>query len=61
MLDLIVDNYYIVMEKLGEHIEMLEEEVIRNSNKRSLARINQLRKELIVLKRNVAPVRDLDQ
>ncbi|MBO9660753.1 MAG: magnesium and cobalt transport protein CorA, partial [Chitinophagaceae bacterium] len=27
MLDLIVDNYYIVMEKLGERIESLEEEV----------------------------------
>jgi len=59
MIDLIVDNYYVVMEKLGERIESLEEEVIRYSNKRSLARINQLRKELIVLKRNIVPVRDL--
>jgi magnesium transporter len=59
MIDLIVDNYYVVMEKLGERIELLEEEVIRYSNKRSLARINQLRKELIVLKRNIVPVRDL--
>lgn len=59
MLDLIVDNYFLVMEKLGEKIESIEEEVVRNSNKRALARINQLRKELIVLKRNIAPVRDL--
>lgn len=59
MLDLIVDNYFYVMEKLGERVEQLEEEVIRYSNKRSLARINQLRKEMIVLKRNIAPVRDL--
>lgn len=59
MLDLIVDNYYLVMERLGDLIENLEEEVIRNSNKRSLAKINQLRKELIVLKRNTVPVRDL--
>ena len=59
MLDLIVDNYFLVMERLGESIESVEEEVIRNSNTRSLARINQLRKELIVLKRNIAPVRDL--
>ena len=59
MLDMIVDHYFIVMEKLGERIEILEEEVIRYSNNRSLARINQLRKELIVLKRNMAPVRDL--
>lgn len=59
MLDLIVDNYFIVMERLGEQIELVEEEVIRRSNTKSLARINQLRKELIVLKRNLAPVRDL--
>lgn len=59
MLDLIVDNYYLVMEKLGERIESLEEEVIRKSDKRSFAKINQLRKELIVLKRNTVPVRDL--
>lgn len=59
MLDQIVDNYFLVMERLGEQIEMVEEEVIRRSNTKSLARINQLRKELIVLKRNLAPVRDL--
>lgn len=59
MLDMIVDNYYLVMEKLGEQIELVEEEVVRSSNKKSLAKINQLRKELIVLKRNITPVRDL--
>ena len=59
MLDLIVDNYFLVMEKLGERIELLEEEVIRRSDTRSLAKISQLRKELIVLKRNLVPVRDI--
>lgn len=59
MLDLIVDNYFLVMEKLGDRIEAVEEEVIRNSNTRSLAKVNQLRKELIILKRNIAPVRDM--
>lgn len=59
MLDMIVDNYYLVMEKLGEQIELVEEEVVRSSNTKSLAKINQLRKELIVLKRNIAPVREL--
>jgi magnesium transporter len=59
MLDLIVDNYFFVMEKLGDRIEELEEQVIHNSNSRSLARISSLRKELIVLRRNIIPVRDL--
>jgi magnesium transporter len=59
MIDLIVDNYFAVMEKLGEEMEFIEEEVVRSTTRRSLARINQLRKELIILKRNIVPVRDL--
>ncbi|MBS1639494.1 MAG: magnesium/cobalt transporter CorA [Bacteroidetes bacterium] len=59
LIDSIVDNYFIVMEKLGDKIELLEEEIIRSPTTKSLARINQLRKELIVLKRNIAPVREL--
>lgn len=59
MLDIIVDSYFLVMEDLGDKIEEVEEEVIRNTNTLSLARITQLRKELIILKRNIAPVRDL--
>src|SRR5215204_7049475 len=59
MLDLIVDNYFLVMEQLGDRIELVEEEVIRNSNTISLAKVTQLRKELIILKRNISPVRDM--
>ena len=55
MLDLIVDNYFLVMEKLGEQIEFLEEDVIRKSNTRSLARINQLRKGTDHFKKKYCP------
>ncbi len=59
LLDEIVDHYFEVMEKLGDKMEELEEEIVRSSNKRSLAKLNNFRKEMIVLKRNVAPVREL--
>jgi magnesium transporter len=59
LLDMIVDNYYVVMEKLGGKIEELEEDIVRNANKRSLAKINMLRKEMIILKRSVGPVREI--
>ena len=59
LLDLIVDHYFLVMEKLGEQMEEVEEDVVRRSNTRTLAQINQLRKEMIILKRNFAPVRDI--
>ena len=59
LLDLIVDHYYDVMERLGEKIELLEEEIIKSADVHSLARINNFRKEFIVLRRNIIPVRDL--
>ncbi len=59
LLDMIVDHYFLVMEKLAERIEMLEEKIIRSSNTRSLAEINDLRKEVIILKKNITPVRDI--
>ncbi|MBL7730857.1 MAG: magnesium/cobalt transporter CorA [Chitinophagaceae bacterium] len=59
LLDLIVDHYFVVMEKLSARIEELEEEVTRGNNPRALSHITQLRKELIVLKRNISPVREL--
>lgn len=59
LIDIIVDNYYSVLEKLSEHIETLEEEIIECGTEESLEKINTLRKELIVLKRNINPVRDV--
>ena len=59
LLDYIVDYYFIVMEKMGEKIELLEEDIIKNSNNKSLVKINMIRKEMILLKRSIAPVREL--
>ena len=59
MLDMIVDHYFVVMEKLGNRIEEVEEEVTRGNNPRALTHITRLRKELIILKRNFSPVREV--
>ena len=59
LIDLIVDHFYVVMELMGEKIEALEEDILKNPSKRSLVKINMLRKEMIVLKRSIAPVREI--
>lgn len=59
LIDSIVDHYYTVMGKLGDRIENLEEDIIRGANKKSLAKINMFRKEMIVLKRSIGPVREM--
>jgi len=59
LIDMIVDNYFIVMEKLGERIEALEEDIIRRPDTATLQKISVLRKEMILLKRTVSPVREM--
>ncbi|MCX8020636.1 MAG: magnesium/cobalt transporter CorA [Chitinophagaceae bacterium] len=59
LLDMIVDHYFLVMEKLGERIEEAEQQIIRGTDPHAINRISHLRKELIVLKRNFIPVREI--
>jgi magnesium transporter len=59
LLDYIVDQYFVVMEKVGERIEQLEERIIKTTSNRDLVNINALRKEMILLKRTIAPVREV--
>ena len=59
LIDMIVDHYFLVMEKLGDRIEGLEEDITRRADTKTLSKINMLRKEMIVLKRSISPVREV--
>ena len=59
LIDTIVDYYFVVMDKLSDKLEAVEEDIIHAASTRSLAETNRLRRELIVLRRNVLPVRDM--
>jgi len=59
LLDSIVDNYFIILEKLGEKIEVLEEELIANPTRKTLQIINNLKREMIFLRKSVWPLREV--
>lgn len=59
MIDLVVDSYFPVIEKVGERIERAEEDLMAGMGKKAFHEINLVRKDLILLKRNTTPVRDL--
>ncbi|MEO6844935.1 MAG: magnesium/cobalt transporter CorA [Ginsengibacter sp.] len=59
LIDMIVDSYFVIMEQLGEKIEDLEEDITNRPDTQTLAKINMLRKEMIFLKRNISPVREM--
>jgi len=61
LLDTIVDHYFPVLDQIGERIEELETQVIEFSNGENTAGIRDifsLKRELIHLRRQIAPQRD---
>lgn len=59
LLDVIVDSYFGVIEKLTDRIEQLEDVLIKRQNKLQLNRISQLRRDVSILRRTIVPVREL--
>jgi magnesium transporter len=59
LIDSIVDNYYIVLETLGDKIEEIEDNVVHNPTPEILKTIHGMKRELIFLKKSVWPLREV--
>jgi len=59
LLDTIVDHYFIVLEKLGEKIEGMEEELVTKPTPETLQSIHNLKRELIFLRKSIWPLREV--
>jgi magnesium transporter len=59
MLDGIVDSYFVVLDKLGERIETLEEALIGRPTPLTLRAIQALKREMLLLRKSVWPLREM--
>jgi magnesium transporter len=59
LLDAIIDNYFVVLEKTAEKIEHLEEELMSSPTPATLQSIHILRRELIFMHKAVWPLREV--
>lgn len=59
LIDLVVDQYFVILERQGEAIEDLEEELIRRPEPQTLHKIHQLKRDMILLRRSVWPLREV--
>jgi len=59
LMDAIVDNYFIVLEKLGEKIESMEQELVTNPTPETLQTLHNLKREMIFLRKSVWPLREV--
>jgi len=59
LLDAIVDSYFVILEKLGEEIELMEEDLLRNPTEKTLQQIHNFKREIIYLRKSIWPLREL--
>jgi magnesium transporter len=59
LMDAVVDHYFVVLEKLSDRIETLEEELLESPTQEQLETIHELKREMILLRRSVWPLREV--
>ena len=58
LLDAVIDGYFPFLEDLGEELDRLEDDVVFRPQPATLARVNRLKKELLILRRALWPLRE---
>ncbi len=59
LLDAIVDNYFVILENVGERIESLEETLVTHPTPETLNMIHKLKGDMIFLRKSVWPLREV--
>lgn len=58
LMDIIVDNYFVIIENIGEEIESLEDKVLRRPSDDLVEKIHFLKRKILYLRRSVYPLRE---
>ncbi|MDY0191727.1 MAG: magnesium/cobalt transporter CorA [Desulfuromonas sp.] len=58
LLDSVIDNYLFIIERLGEEIEEIENEILDNPTQEVLSRINAYKREMNYLRKTIRPARE---
>ena len=59
LIDVIVDNYFIILEKIGDKVEDLEDGIILSPSPETAKLIHRLKRDLIELRKSVWPLREI--
>ncbi len=59
LMDAIVDSYFLILEKVGDNIEDMEENLVSDPRTEALQAIHDLKTEMIFLRKSVWPLREV--
>lgn len=58
LMDAIVDNYFLILDKIGQELDTLEVSVIENPTEATLQQIHHFKRQITILKKAVIPLRE---
>ncbi|MCM2271913.1 MAG: magnesium/cobalt transporter CorA [candidate division Zixibacteria bacterium] len=59
LVDMVVDNYFAVLEELGEQFEQVQNQVLASPTPMTLRTVYRLKNDLIMMRRSIWPLRDV--
>lgn len=59
LIDLVVDNYFVELEKFGDQMESLEDEVVARPSPQTLRDVHQFKNDMIMLRKSLWPLREV--
>jgi magnesium transporter len=59
LIDAIVDNYFVIIEEVGEKIEALEMMVINKPSPKAMSKMHYLKQKMIFLRKSIWPLREV--
>jgi len=59
LIDSVVDHYFVVLEKLGEKIDALDDEIIKHRAKDVMLQIHELKREVLLTRKLIWPSREM--
>lgn len=59
LIDVTVDNYFDVLEKMGDHLESIENNIMEGTDQEDLVKIQNSKKDIMQVRKNIYPLRDV--
>lgn len=59
LIDSVVDNYFVIMERMGDAMAVIEERLLVNASKQSFDAVYNLKREMLAIRRSTWPLREV--
>ena len=59
LIDAVVDNYFLILEDVGEDLEVLEDELVKSPTSDTSQQIHDMKRDMIFLRKSVWPLREV--